>query len=644
MSITSKNNPVVKNKTIQHHCYWSLTISALLVALLLGNNLFPNTSNAASANTKANRTIMIYMIGSDLESQGGLASADIGEMVNANIPNNVNVILECGGAKKWNNNIVPDGKVTRYAVKNHNLKKLKDLGKISMVNKGALSDFITFTASNYPAEYYTLVLWDHGGGVPAGFGIDELGDINERLTSYEIRDELNSAKINFDVVIFDACKLGTLEMGMALHKNAEYMIGAESNVVGNGLYYTNWLEIADKDCQKFCEKAAKDYIQSIHDNNEQGSMSLVRLDNIDDVYNKYVAYISSIKSESPDSWFENYAKARFSFNDFNDANSIDLVSLAMQYHTKKSSRLQNAVTNSVVFTESDYDNGHGITIYSPTDYSSYSLGRQAFKELNYDKEITDFYDEFLSKILSRQDSDDVKAYGGEWYNAEYSDSNANKTKTYTLKTELINGKYSTVALSQNDWDIIEHVELQVAWTIDNGKTYHHYGSDYQHSKDSDGRLIFYKPNKWQMINGHCAEWVCNSYFEDKNTGDAEITGFIPIMLNGNKEAALYVVYNNDYQNGIVVGYVDYNIANSKYLSTEVHGFEDGDTIDLAFRVQNENGSIALSNQKDPVKASDIKLTYGNFRFTDKVKVFGRYIINDVYGNKYITDYCPLANK
>lgn len=49
-------------------------------------------------------TIMIYDCGTDLESRSGMATNDIGEMVQANIPDNVNIIVYTGGCNGWKTN------------------------------------------------------------------------------------------------------------------------------------------------------------------------------------------------------------------------------------------------------------------------------------------------------------------------------------------------------------------------------------------------------------------------------------------------------------------------------------------------------------------------------------------------------------
>ena len=45
-------------------------------------------------------TLMIYMCGTDLESQNGMASRDLKEMANASFGDNVRVIVYTGGCRR----------------------------------------------------------------------------------------------------------------------------------------------------------------------------------------------------------------------------------------------------------------------------------------------------------------------------------------------------------------------------------------------------------------------------------------------------------------------------------------------------------------------------------------------------------------
>ena len=73
-----------------------IIISTVIIAVTLVSNNY-NT-----------RTIMIYMVGADLESNNGLASVDLNS-IDKNIANDssINVYLIAGGSKKWDKGISP---------------------------------------------------------------------------------------------------------------------------------------------------------------------------------------------------------------------------------------------------------------------------------------------------------------------------------------------------------------------------------------------------------------------------------------------------------------------------------------------------------------------------------------------------------
>ena len=93
--------------------------SQYFTTTLENNTAQANTSVASGARNKYTTikgknkdtmTILVYMCGADLESENGMASSDLKEMVNANLSDNVNLIVYTGGARKWRNSVVRDRK------------------------------------------------------------------------------------------------------------------------------------------------------------------------------------------------------------------------------------------------------------------------------------------------------------------------------------------------------------------------------------------------------------------------------------------------------------------------------------------------------------------------------------------------------
>ncbi|MBQ6427941.1 MAG: peptidase C11, partial [Oscillospiraceae bacterium] len=117
---------------------------------------------------------MVYMCGTDLESQYGMGTADLKEMVSASISSNINLIVYTGGCKKWRVNGISNTNNQIWQIKNGQLHQLEsNAGTGAMTDPKTLTSFIQFCKTNFPANRNMLIFWDHGGGSLSGYGYDE---------------------------------------------------------------------------------------------------------------------------------------------------------------------------------------------------------------------------------------------------------------------------------------------------------------------------------------------------------------------------------------------------------------------------------------------------------------------------------------
>ena len=187
-------------------------------------------------------TVMIYMCGTDLESNYGMDTSDLKEMLDADIAGNVNVIVETGGCRMWKNNLVSASTNQIYKVENGGLKPLKDnIGSKPMVEPATLVEFIGYCQTEYPADRNILILWDHGGGSISGYGYDELYKNAGSMDLAELSAALREADCVFDWIGFDACLMATLETALVCGDYADYLIASEETEPGTGWFYTGWL-------------------------------------------------------------------------------------------------------------------------------------------------------------------------------------------------------------------------------------------------------------------------------------------------------------------------------------------------------------------------------------------------------------------
>jgi hypothetical protein len=207
-----------------------------------------------AAEARTPYTLMVYMNGTDLESDGGLASLNLRQMMAVGSSAAANVVVETGGTLKWHNRFVGRKATQRWHVQKKSMRRVDDgsLGLRDMGDPNTLADFIAWAVNNYAADRYALVLWNHGGGTIDGFGADQNYD-NSRLDLVELDAALAAAKARtgatLELIGFDACLLGTLEYAAKLKQHARYMVASEELEPGEGWDYTFALKILNEDPQ-----------------------------------------------------------------------------------------------------------------------------------------------------------------------------------------------------------------------------------------------------------------------------------------------------------------------------------------------------------------------------------------------------------
>ena len=186
-----------------------------------------------------------YLCGTDLESgggkpgRGGAATMDLQEMLEVTLPDNVTVVIETGGAKKWQNDIISADARERYVYRGNELRRMESVPLASMGDPQTLVDFLGYCNENYPAEKQALILWDHGGGSLLGLLSDENfpGDL---LSLPELRMALEAspaASGMYEFVGFDACLMATIDMVSVLNGQTRYMVASEELEPGIGWDY-----------------------------------------------------------------------------------------------------------------------------------------------------------------------------------------------------------------------------------------------------------------------------------------------------------------------------------------------------------------------------------------------------------------------
>ena len=256
-------------------------------------------------------TVLVYMNGSDLESENGSATEDLCEMLAANISGQVNVLVETVGTKNWSKRLgIASDHAQRYKAESGQLVLVDDsLGQLDCTAPDTLADFITWGAANYPANRYILLFWNHGAGPVYGFGYDENQSEDSVLTIDEIQAAIRQSGVYFDIIGMDCCIMSSLELCCAMYSYCDYMVLSEDFESGYGWSYTGWLNALSNNTAIPTEELGKIIVDDMIADNEKHGEGASTLALIDESYMKvlYTAWVDFAYANERALLGENYS-------------------------------------------------------------------------------------------------------------------------------------------------------------------------------------------------------------------------------------------------------------------------------------------------------------------------------------------------
>lgn len=322
-------------------------------------------------------TVMVYMCGTDLESQSGMATADLNEMLYARDSAKLNIVVETGGTASWRNSVISNRTNQRWHVTAQGLELVQDnLGLKSMVDPATLSDFIQYCKKEYPANRYMLVFWDHGGGSLTGYGYDQ-NFKKDSMTLPEIATALKNGGCTFDVIGFDACLMSTLETALVLEPYGDYMVASEETEPGIGWYYTGWVTALAENTSipttDLGKKLIDDYVAKCREQAAQNQATLALIDLAElkgTVPSAFAAFAKSTNGLLDADSFKTVSDARAQTKEFaasSQINQIDLIHFAENLGTAEGRTLVDVLRGCIKYnrTSTNITNANGVSIYFP---------------------------------------------------------------------------------------------------------------------------------------------------------------------------------------------------------------------------------------------------------------------------------------
>ncbi len=386
---------------------------------------------AAESTDKADATIIVYIVGSNLESRDASASIDIAEMAASGYDfENKNLIVIAGGAKRWHlTPELPEKSTCVLEIRDKDFYLIDSRPAVNMADPATLTMYLDFCYENYPAESYGLILWDHGGGPIVGYGSDEFflnksKSCTDLLTMSELVQALDDSpfgknnKLSF--IGFDACMMSTLEVAWLLRDYAEYLVASEEVEPGAGWDYSFLGALAagplsGHDVGSCAVEAYKDYYLS---NSAYGieatlSLSCLNLAYADQLAEEVEALFSKLSVDLEEGAYSALAMLRYSAAPFpakytgSDCDLVDLGDLAKvfyPYYPEETEAILNTIDtmNEASWLVSDRETG--MTIYFPLEHreeywngkytTDYIPFKDVYRDLGFAPEYIAFLDDF----------------------------------------------------------------------------------------------------------------------------------------------------------------------------------------------------------------------------------------------------------
>lgn len=603
-------------------------------------------------------TLMLYMCASDLESECGFATEDLNEIMYGYTAGNLNVIVQTGGTAEWQNTVVADDRCQRYQVTEDGLELVDDsLGMQNMADSATLTDFIQYCSSNYAADHYGLVLWDHGGGVVGGYGYDEnFGGDSMSLT--EMSRALGDASVHLDMLGFDACLMANFETCLMAAPYADYLIASEEPEPGCGWYYTDWIGKLSENCgippKRYGRQIIDDYITESGWDSPSMYSTLGMFD-LQQVTQKLLPALSQFSDDAVQQLsageYRRISQSRSNTRAVyqSELDHIDLLDYAQHSQSETADQLEQAVSDCVVYyRETENGSGdNGLSILFPYyDLSALDMLEEMYQTLGYDDAYPAFLEQFanvmaggqisVSGFSNTQNHAAASEYSGfQWFDADagYDES---YYETYSadlslLETTEVDGRW-VLELSEEDWEIVNDAAMQMFAVYDG--FYVDMGLDDYCEFDDYGNLIVEYDQTWVALDGQVVPFFHESYTSD---GDSFFTcGSVPCVYNG-IDAEIVLVWDTEHPSGYAAGvrpvYTDSVAAKGLY------DICDGDTFQVYYDIYDEDlNYVETMTLDDEIFTVQDSLEVGYADVAEQLgDTFIYYVLEDIYNNTYYTD-------
>lgn len=610
-------------------------------------------------------TVMVYLCGTDLESEGGFASSNIKEMMGAVASEDVNILIQTGGTRSWEIEEINTEELQRYQIISGNIKLIGTSPLASMGEADTLGDFLSWGVENFPAAKYACILWNHGSGSVEGVAFDEVFGMDS-LDLKELSQGVSEAGVQFELIGFDACLMATLETAAALAPYGRYMVASQEMEPGSGWDYIamlnslaensaqTGLELGKVICDSFYEKCAAEGMESLV------TLSVTELSKVPALVQDFDQMAAEMKGftalpEKLQPLTQAILRAEnYGGNNDNEgySNMVDLGDIAMNAEdvvSQTGSALLESLESAVPYAVegSSRNRSNGLSIYVPLLMDDSQLDRYAAVAVSGE------YLRFLEGIYDWTIPEDVVIN-----QPVLPVSQEDETVPMEVQEVPVSGLNVAQALNQSDFsvnistalsedgyvilnidegaEIVQSVAYSLFYLDEESNSLLFLGSDYDLNSNDEGSVYWDNfRNVWPVINGNTCSMLPLEWGEDY------ILYTVPILLNG-EPTNLRMTYYYEDSSYKVIGTWDGIDSETGVSSREVRRLQTGDKVEFSF------GAAYLDTEEG------YRFEYGGFTVDGDIVVeeaelfdaqfYYQYEVTDIFGNVHTSDFAVINSE
>ena len=635
-----------------------ILFAVVALLLLIWGILSKNGINLLSKFRHYDRTIMVYMVGSDLEQKSGLATEDLNGVDYSKLKEeNTKLIVIAGGTTSWHNSYIDADSTSIYELTENGYKIVKKQPRLNMGGASVLTNFLNYGYTNYSADKYDLIFWDHGMGV---LGSENDVISNDYLDLKEIRAALSNTKFNsnnkLEFILFRTCLNGTLEVADTIKDYAEYMIASQEVTLGykgNNIFKVlNTIDSSDDGKQvgiKYVD-AYMNYINTLTNLYSSNAsiyktysiIDLSKVSELEFALNDFIKDIDLSKN------YNQIARIRSQMlqygSDYSVYDSIDLYNFVNNIKSlspTKAQKLLDCINNAIIYNKSSDTRSKGLSIYLP--YNGTTDEKKFILSEHYNFTALSEYKNFITTFNTMQTSNTTPmSFAGNIANLSHN----SKDDSSDFQLQLTNEQASKYAKS--GYMVFKKAEKE------------EYGNTY---------MILYGSNDVKMENNVLKANLKGRQLKVVDKSDKS-ESLIPLIEEENTDD--YIIYhtfvllsdkcasdifkesgsNNKITSAKINLMLDKKTNEIKILNAFMKTSDDANTslynvainledygcigfITTLWNILDENGNVINNWSQEVIGMVQLNVKDMEFKledFTNSKDIYAAFVIYDVYGN------------